>query len=233
MSIAVCSSSRIEIIGNSGSVSGIPQSVPDDFHDFISMELTTNHCLLEHLELPLLPFQIFEILHDLLQVTFEPDDDDIFCELVSDGSEKDSNMTFGWVMAAPDGTRLARCSGSAPGCGHSHRAESAGLSSGLTFLALLQKFCCRFFTCSLKLFTDNLGLIERASSRQAFDVCHSMTRSQTDWDLVEEIHQVQQEFIQPVLLQHVKGHQDDTVTPELSPLEAQLNVKADAKAGYF
>ena len=139
VSVSIHSSSRIEIEHNSGMVARVPSRIPVDFNEFVAAELTTNHYLLEHLELLISPFQIFHYSHESMQVTFEPDDNDLFCDLVSDGSEKDSNMTFGWAMAAPDGTRLARCSGSAPGHGHSHRAESTGLLSGLTFLALLPK----------------------------------------------------------------------------------------------
>ena len=60
-----------------------------------------------------------------------------------------------------------------------------------------------------------------------------MTTLTADWDLIEETHQVQKEFIQPANIQHVKGHQDEDVDFELLSLEAQLNVEADAEAGGF
>jgi hypothetical protein len=60
---------------------------------------------------------------------------------VSDGSDDSGSMTFGWVIATPDGRRLARCSGPVFGpFGSSFRAEGYGFLSVSQFLVRLQEF---------------------------------------------------------------------------------------------
>jgi hypothetical protein len=65
--------------------------------------------------------------------------------VVSDGSTINGVMTFGWVLAAHDGQRLASGSGQVPGHGTSHRAEAGG--------------CCALFALCLPYF----GTLERFS----------------------------------------------------------------------
>lgn len=60
--------------------------------------------------------------------------------LVSDGSGKQSKMSFGWVCAAPDGKRLADAAGPCFGRENSLRSEAAGMLSISLFLGLVFQY---------------------------------------------------------------------------------------------
>jgi hypothetical protein len=53
---------------------------------------------------------------------------------VSDGSMKESEITFGWVFGTTEGTILASHSGIGSGAATSHRAEAWGMLSVAIFL---------------------------------------------------------------------------------------------------
>ena len=55
----------------------------------------------------------------------------------------------------------------------------------------------------------------------------------SDWDVLQAIINSLTLFPSPPLIAHVKGHQDDNTSYDLLPLEAQLNVDADAAATLF
>eukprot|EP00980_Cylindrotheca_fusiformis_P007898 scaffold1680_cov79-Cylindrotheca_fusiformis.AAC.4 len=67
-------------------------------------------------------------LADLIDVFQETTSiDNAKCYGVSDGSEFSGSMTFGWVIAASDGTRVVICAGPAFGSqASSYRAEGYG-----------------------------------------------------------------------------------------------------------
>ena len=62
--------------------------------------------------------------------------------VVSDGSALEDSMSFGWVLALPDGTILVNCLGPAIGFMESpYRSEGHGVLSMVRFLYRLQTFC--------------------------------------------------------------------------------------------
>jgi hypothetical protein len=56
---------------------------------------------------------------------------------VSDGSVKFHNMSFGWIIATPDGRRLAAGCGPCEGRSNSLRSEGAGMLAATLFMALI------------------------------------------------------------------------------------------------
>jgi ribonuclease HI len=157
--------------------------------------------------------------------------------LTSDGSDKDANMTFGWALSTGKGTRLATCSGPAHGKSSSHRAEATGMLSGTSFIHRLSQYS-GLSPDKLDLFSDNKGLITRIHARRQYSKNHPNATLAPDWDLVEQIHRTMEDIKQhnqnfSPTITHVKGHQDDHTLYAALPLEAQLNVDADAAAGAF
>jgi hypothetical protein len=59
---------------------------------------------------------------------------------VSYGSVRFHNMSFGWILATPEGKRLAGAKGLCRGRGNSLRAEGAGMLSGTMLIALMVQF---------------------------------------------------------------------------------------------
>jgi hypothetical protein len=152
---------------------------------------------------------------------------------VSDGSVLGSHGTFGWAISLPNGTRLATCAGHA--FGHkptSFRAEGYGMLSMLRFLFRLFAFCGEPIPPAIKLFTDNLGLLDRISSSRTQVNEHPNATLRPDWDVLRSIADTLLHFPAPKL-EHVYGHQDEKTAYDDLDLPAQLNVDADALAGAF
>jgi hypothetical protein len=81
--------------------------------------------------------------------------------------------------------------------------------------------------------TDNQGLLTRIKSSLPFPEPFPNITLALDWDVTHEISCSLRTFMHSPLLQHVKGHQDSHTAYVALPLEAQLNVDANAKAGFF
>jgi hypothetical protein len=116
--------------------------------------------------------QLFPELHmtvdcyeflDLVNSQQKDDTDNTIMHLpttVSNGSNDSGSMTFGWILALPDGCRLARCSRPAFGpFGSSFQAEVYRFLLVSQFLVCLQEFCFMTPTWSIRMITDNNGLL--------------------------------------------------------------------------
>jgi hypothetical protein len=153
---------------------------------------------------------------------------------MSDGSDDSGAMTFGWIMALPTGQRLVRCAGPTFGpYGSSFRAEGYGFLSVSRFLVRLQEFCQVTPRWKIQMMTDNEGLLTRITASLPHPDPFPNSTLQADWDVTNEIITSIREFAIPPVLLHVKGHQDSHTAYSSLPLEAQLNVDADAEAGYY
>lgn len=156
--------------------------------------------------------------------------------LVSDGSQKGKEMTYGWVFGTATGLILAEHSGPGHGQPSSHRAEAWGMLSGLLFVHHLRKYTTHPHHPSnsphpITCFSDNSGLIHRIKQRHTYEIPYPNATLATDWDLVEQIWAVARSTPNlKITFEWVKGHQDETDDDDLS-IEAQYNIKADALAG--
>jgi hypothetical protein len=81
--------------------------------------------------------------------------------------------------------------------------------------------------------TNNKGLLTRITSCLLHIEKFPNLTLQADWDVTNEIAISIQELAIPPVLRHVKGHQDSHTDYASLPLNAQLNVDANAEAGYY
>jgi hypothetical protein len=150
---------------------------------------------------------------------------------VSDGSNL---MTFGWVIATPDGRRLARCSGPVFGpFGSSFHAEGYGFLSVSRFLVRLQEFCATAPTWCIRMMTGNQGLITRLElSLPYIDPFPNITLT-ADWNVTNEILKSLRELLIPPNFAHVKGHQDDHPLILICPLMLNLTSMRTLRRDIF
>jgi hypothetical protein len=152
---------------------------------------------------------------------------------VSDGSVVKDMGAYGWCLSSEDGTRLATGMGPANGMKpSSYRAEGYGMLSILRFIIRLFEYCGTEPRCS-QLYSDNMALILRIDKQLARNKWYPNDTISSDWDVLQAIVNTLRLFDQTPFVSHVKGHQDDTTTYALLPLEAQLNVDADSAATLF
>jgi len=151
--------------------------------------------------------------------------------LVSDGSVKFHNMTFGWIIATPDGHRLAAGAGPCQGRGNSLRSEGAGMLSRTLFLALISNHMDHSIT--TKCISDNKELIRRMNEHKQYDEPFPNATLASEYDIIEEIYNTCKIYNIKSSYQWVRGHQDKDKEYDDLPLDAQLNVDADYYAGLY
>jgi hypothetical protein len=150
---------------------------------------------------------------------------------VSDGSVINHDMSFGWVLASPPGTRLIGSKGPCNGRGNSLRAEGAGMLSGTLFLSILSNYFDQEF--KIVFISDNAELIRRMNAHKHYHDPFPNETLRSEFDITEQIYNTQvASKIKPIYI-WVKGHQDDDSQYKDLSLEAQLNIDADELAGIF
>ena len=155
--------------------------------------------------------------------------------LVSDGSQQEDKLSFGWVFGNNEGEVYAEHSGPGFGTPTSHRAEAWGMLSAILFLQEFQRYTNLqpIYTIPLvTAFTDNSGLIQRIEQRTSYTTAYPNTTLLPDWDLIEQIHVVTQSLMTKVEYAWVKGHQDETNNETLDTA-AKYNIRADELAGEY
>jgi hypothetical protein len=169
----------------------------------------------------------------LIDATTSNTDIEIHLLAVSDGSAFDQSMSFGWSMSLPSGLRLATCAGPAPGSKQSSfRAEGYGLLSLTRFLHHLFLFCDTRPDWTIRLCSDNDPLINRIATTRPYPQCFPNSTLEADWDVTHTIIRTLAQLPCKILVQHVKGHQDDHKNYDDLPLDAQLNCDADHEAVF-
>jgi hypothetical protein len=151
---------------------------------------------------------------------------------VSDGSVIFHDMSFGWVIATPDGKRLVGSKGPCNGRGNSLRAEGAGLLSVTMFLAIMAQYL-EIEQINMVCISDNAELIRRCTAHKQYDDPFPNETLRSEYDITEQIYRTQKAYNIQSNFQWVKGHQDNNKTKAELPLEAQLNIEADELAGEF
>ena len=152
----------------------------------------------------------------------------------SDGSVSDHKGTsWGWIISAPDGTRLFKNCGRI--FGHpvtSFRAEAFGIASILCFLQKLFPNNC---TEKLHLVCDNqsvVNVIAKKTKQPHPDFPNSTL--DPDWDIFQYIFHLQRKPTPLLTIAWIRSHQDNNCDYNELPLTAQLNCDADliADSGY-
>lgn len=142
---------------------------------------------------------------------------------VSDGSVKEFAMTFGRVISASNGIRLAMVAGQCSGRQNSIRSEAAGMLYVSLFYALLNTHF-EMQSVDIIFVSDNLELIKRSRNHLDYTNLYPYTKLTSEYDWTEQIN---------AKFERVKGHQDDKLEYHQLPLNAQLNIDDDALAGLF
>ena len=157
--------------------------------------------------------------------------------MVSDGSVKDDDSSYGWVFGTDSGTILAEHSGQAYGTATSHRAEAWAMLSGTLFLKRLYCYIHNNKTPApipnpLIFFADNQGLITRILTRMKYKHSYPNSTLDPDWDLIDQIYDLVSSLPHNEIKHAwVKGHQD-SYTSHLTT-EAYYNVRADELASSY
>ena len=139
--------------------------------------------------------------------------------------------TFGWIIGTTSGTRSA--AGSDPVFGfdpRSYHAESYGYCAGMTFVQLVFQFCRRSMSGTLEVRFDNQGLLKKQTSFRKFALAKYSAALHSEWDAVISVYNLMDRFPNLPVLKHVYGHQDEDIAYADLPLDAQMNIEADALA---
>jgi hypothetical protein len=112
------------------------------------------------------------------------------------------------------------------------RAEGYGFLSVSRFIIRIQEFCSSDAPWSIKMLTDNPGLLTHTETILQYLTPFPNFTLLPDWDLTHETAESLRLLPKPPQLVHVKGHQDDHQDYSELSLEAQLNVDADTEAGF-
>jgi hypothetical protein len=154
--------------------------------------------------------------------------------LISGGGAIDDYASFGWVIGASDGSRLAQGFGSVFGYDpRSYRAEAHGAKAVALFLLHCFLYCDLTLPPGVfKFYCDNQGLLNKLTYMRSYRSAVYATCLHSEWDIVSSVHRLHYRF--PALLEwlHVKGHQDDETPADFLELPGQLNVEADALATH-
>jgi hypothetical protein len=199
-----------------------PTAPAGTFQEFIATLPNWECRLLEHIDIH---SDLYSLHHSLASGTINMG--------VSDGSVLHDQGAYGWCLSSNDGTRLATGMGPAQGMKpSSYRAEGYGMLSLLRFIIRLFEFCGSAPRCS-HLYSDNLALVNRIAQQRTISTWYPNDTISSDWDILQAISSTLQLFPQGPTIAHVFGHQDKHTAYALLPLEAQLNVDADAAATTF
>jgi predicted peroxiredoxin len=150
---------------------------------------------------------------------------------VSDGSVKFHNMSFGWIIATPDGRRLAAGCGPCEGRGNSLRSEGAVMLAATLFMALIS----HHMNHKVKVIciSDNKELIRRKIEHKNYEEPYPNATLASEYNIIEEIYETCKIYNIKSSYHWVQGHQDKHTSYDDLSLEAQLNVDADWYAGKY
>ena len=155
------------------------------FHEYIQTLQPWEQFLFESVRLEANPHDIVASIDQL------PENSRLLA--VSDGSQKGSHISYGWVLGSDEGHIYAQHSGHGIGTPTSHRAEGWGMLSAAKFIQHLYLYV----TISqdspapsprpLSFYSDNQGLIHRINERLRYSVPYPSATLAPDWDIVEQL----------------------------------------------
>ena len=151
---------------------------------------------------------------------------------VSDGSVKFHNMSFGWILATPDGTIIAYGAGPCNGRGNSLRSEGAGMLA-VTVLISLISILTSTDNIKLTCVSDNQELINRMNCHKDYEYPFPNETTRSEFDITEQIYRTSQIHRIKANYEWVRSHQDDNAPIEDLSIHARLNVHADHLAGDY
>ena len=151
---------------------------------------------------------------------------------------------FGWVLSNREHHRKAVCAGPVRGSRiSSYRAEGYGILSVTRFIHRTLEYTRMRTPCldQLTIVCDNQSMVRKVqrlllntTDTLPIDVHkhHTLEPLQPEWDVLNEIWHTVKRW-RGLQILHIKGHQDTNTAVHTLPLEATLNVQADALAGDY
>jgi len=139
-------------------------------------------------------------------------------------------------MISTQKSKLWIGSGTCPGTqrdAHSGRSEGYELLAAMIFLEKYIEATDPTMPptpISIQGFCDNAGLIQQVHALQENHIPNPPQALINAHDLTNKIYQTIKRLPVPVILKHVKGHQDKNSPPEDLPYEAQLNILCGDRA---
>jgi hypothetical protein len=100
----------------------------------------------------------------------------------------------------------------------------------MTFVQLVFEFCRRPMSGTLKVRFDNQGLLKKQTSFRKFALAKYSAALHSEWEAVISVYNMMDRFPNLPVLKHVYGHQDKDIAFADLPLDAQMNIEADALA---
>ena len=124
-------------------------------------------------------------------------------------------MTYGWILATPERKWLAAANVPSMGRGSSLRAKGDGMLFTTLFASIVAH--------------------EYSSERQCkehleFEVPYPNTTLRAEYNIIEQIYQINKLHEITALFHWIQDHQDRNKDIDKLPIEAQLNIGADALA---
>jgi hypothetical protein len=201
-------------------------SVVISFESYVSKLLSWEQPLLQGVQFHYSPYETRQYIHNR--------GEEVSLLLVSDGSQRGSHLSYGWVFGTESGVILAEHSGHGYGSPTSHRAEAWGMLSATVFVNHLIVYTAGInhdfpLHAKLTFCSDNSGLIQRVVQRRKYTSNYPNSTLSADWELIEQIYDTANNIPISVSYEWVRGHQDanhlDLTT------SAKYNVRADELAG--
>ena len=127
-------------------------------------------------------------------------------------------MSFGWVIAASDGTVLVQGAGPSHGRGSSLRAEGSGMLAATVFISLVCLFTQKA-SINTRNFSDNQELIRQLILRSEYTTPFPNETTKGKFDLIEQIYLTSKEFNVNTAYGWVRGHQVRIKMTAIYPLK--------------
>ena len=151
----------------------------------------------------------------------------------TDGSAKENNSSFAWVLSTSSGVRLVTNTGNSNGIfQYSYRSEIHGILSLHYFYYHFCAFQKINHPTEITNYTDSASFIAKyhSSCLEQEGLQKSTSFFASEWDLLSELKRIEQETKAICITHHVKSHQDKSQKLHQLPLEVQLNIAADQLA---
>ena len=117
-------------------------------------------------------------------------------------------MSFGWILATPDGRILAQGAGPCNGRGNSLRSEGAGMLAITVLISLVLTFTSHP-SIDLVCVSDNQELINRMNEHSSYVYPFPNETTRSEFDITEQIFRTTKAYNISAKYEWVRGHQDD------------------------
>lgn len=141
-------------------------------------------------------------------------------------------MSFGWVLATPDGRLLVKLNDPCNSRVSHWKLKNFGMLSISMFIALLTKHEQRTDLLVYFVITDNLELVNRSNKHFKYKHPYPNNTLKSEYNIMEQIYLTCLMYNIIAIFYHVYGHQDIKKSRNLSMKEI-MNIEAIKLAGTY